>query len=63
MKNKKEPGISGGKKPYVKPEVRKVTLTPEEAVLGFCKTTGKVGPGTSAGNACHIVVNCSGIGS
>lgn len=27
------------KKPYVKPEVKRVMLRPEEAVLGSCKTT------------------------
>ncbi len=27
------------KKPYQKPEIRKVTLRPEEAVLGICKRT------------------------
>ena len=42
MKNKPRIGPDQGKKPYTKPEVRKVTLTPEEAVLGSCKvsTTG-----------------------
>ena len=35
-----------GKKPYHKPEVKKVTLTPTEAVLGGCKASA--GSGTSA---------------
>ncbi len=38
----------GGKKralkPYTKPEIRKVTLKPEEAVLGACKTDSTGGP-------------------
>lgn len=36
------------KKPYVKPEVKQVPLRPEEAVLGFCKTTVVAGPLSSA---------------
>ena len=45
--NKKEAGkeMGGGKKPYQKPEVKKVLLKPEEAVLGNCKTSGSTGPG------------------
>ncbi len=34
------------KKPYHKPEIKKVTLTPTEAVLGGCKASA--GSGTSA---------------
>ena len=36
------------KKPYLKPEVKQVALRPEEAVLGFCKTTVVAGPLSSA---------------
>jgi hypothetical protein len=62
MKNKKEVGVQGGKKPYVKPEVRKVILKPEEAVLGACKTTSKSGPVTSSG--CQPSgIKCSILGS
>jgi hypothetical protein len=32
------------KKPYEKPEVRRVPLRPEEAVLGFCKSVSIAGP-------------------
>lgn len=60
MKNKKEPDVSGGKKPYVKPEVRKITLIAEEAILGFCKKSGGTGPATIS---CGAVIHCSGIGS
>lgn len=35
----------GRKTPYVKPEVKKVPLTPEEAVLAGCKVQGTTGPG------------------
>jgi hypothetical protein len=33
------------KKPYVKPKVVRVQLTPEEVVLGACKSGGGPGPG------------------
>ena len=49
------------KRPYTAPQVRLVELRPEEAVLGFCKTTGPVGPG---GPNCDLaIVACSSIGS
>jgi hypothetical protein len=35
------------KKQYEKPQIKRVELRPEEAVLGFCKTTGQYGPGSS----------------
>ena len=61
MKNKKEVGVQKGKKSYTKPQVRKVTLTPEEAVLGFCKSTGKTGP---VSTGCQPSgVRCYGLGS
>ena len=40
MNDRVKPDAQGQKKPYVKPAVRKVTLIPEEAVLGSCKVTG-----------------------
>jgi hypothetical protein len=33
-----------GKKPYRKPEIRRVELRPQEAVLGGCKTAGQTTP-------------------
>jgi len=33
------------RKPYAKPEVQQVSLRPEEAVLGSCKTAAVSGPG------------------
>ena len=44
MENKSNQDAQGQKKPYTKPEVRKVTLTPEEAVLGSCKVQSGTGP-------------------
>jgi hypothetical protein len=34
-----------GKKRYEKPMLKKVKLDAKCAVLGFCKTTNKLGPG------------------
>jgi hypothetical protein len=48
------------KKPYVRPEVKQVLLRPEEAVLGFCKTTSLAGPLQST---CSFPGPCSGMGS
>lgn len=48
------------KKPYSKPDIKKVPLRPEEAVLGFCKTSGQFGPGSSG---CQTPAPCSGLGS
>ena len=33
------------RKPYLRPELSKVQLRPQEAVLGGCKTMGVGGPG------------------
>lgn len=38
------------KKPYVKPKVARVHLTPEEVVLGACKSMG----GSGAGPLCRL---------
>ena len=32
------------KKPYVKPQIRRVEFRPQEAVLGGCKTSGQTTP-------------------
>ncbi len=44
---------------YAKPVLRRVTLRPEEAVLGNCKSSGGSGPGS--GNC--AVPGCSSVGS
>ena len=56
------PGTEGShtRRSYAKPEMKRVHLKPEEAVLGACKTTGLFGP--TAGD-CRPLGNCSGIGS
>jgi len=50
-----------GKKRYEKPELKKVQLDAKCAVLGFCKTTGKIGPGKS--NCGVPVPRCYAAGS
>jgi len=39
----------GKKKKYEKPEAKRIHLDAKTAVLGFCKTTGSLGP---------LAVNC-----
>ena len=46
---------SGGKKPYSKPVVVRFELRVEEAVLGFCKSSGASGP---SGGSCMNVNPC-----
>jgi hypothetical protein len=48
------------KQPYVKPEVRRVVLRPEEAVLAACKTSKISGPGASR---CNLPSPCSSMRS
>jgi len=50
-----------GKKQYEKPMLKKVKLDAKCAVLGFCKTTGKIGPGRS--NCGVPVPRCFAAGS
>jgi hypothetical protein len=48
------------KKKYETPKVTMISLRPEEAVLGHCKSTTASGP---VGATCTAVSNCSTIGS
>ena len=48
------------KKPYVKPEVTRFPLRPEEAVLGFCKSATAAGP---SGGTCRVSGFCQTAGS
>ena len=50
----------GGKAPYEPPKVIRVSLRPEEAVLGHCKITGAAGP---VSGSCRSVVACRTLGS
>ena len=54
-----EPNGAGGKKPYEPPQLTTISLRPEEAVLGHCKTsTGR----DQCGNPC-ISFLCQNVGS
>jgi len=48
------------KKPYEKPNVTRFPLRPEEAVLGFCKTSSSAG---ASGGTCINVNPCMSLGS
>jgi hypothetical protein len=48
------------RKPYEAPTVTRVSLRPEEAVLGHCKIIGTSGP---VSGSCINVTACSAIGS
>lgn len=48
------------KKPYSKPDIDQVSLRPEEAVLGSCKTTKISGPGQPK---CSTPSACSSLAS
>jgi hypothetical protein len=58
MNHEPEP-IEVKKQKYEPPRVVKVSLRPEEAVLGNCKISGSAGP---VAGSC-VVLTCMGIGS
>jgi len=60
MKDKPTQDKQQPKKPYRKPELRKVPLKPEEAVLGFCKISNGRGPGATN---CAYPIGCYTVGS
>ncbi len=62
MKDKPENGRGKKRKSYARPAVKKVSLTPEEAVLGFCKNASVYGPLNIGYTNCSRVV-CYGQGS
>jgi hypothetical protein len=49
------------KKRYTKPDLARVSLRPEEAVLGNCKMSGSHGP-ASVGD-CSFPAPCNSVGS
>jgi hypothetical protein len=49
-----------GKKIYEPPRVTTISLRPEEAVLGHCKTAGTGGPVSSS---CTFLGPCTTVGS
>jgi hypothetical protein len=48
MKEKQTGGQNNTRAPYQPPQVVRVSLRPEEAVLGHCKVAGSGGPGHSS---------------
>ena len=60
MSEKAEPN-GEQKKTYMKPEAVRISLRPEEAVLGNCKSTAAAGPGGSSN--CTPVGPCFSLGS
>jgi hypothetical protein len=48
------------RKPYEPPKLIRVSLRPEEAVLGHCKITGHAGP---VSGGCGGVLACHSLGS
>jgi hypothetical protein len=59
MERESDPKATG-KRPYQKPELTQVSLRPEEAVLGSCKTKSSSGPGQGT---CRAPAVCSTVGS
>jgi hypothetical protein len=55
-----QPTGQDGKGAYEPPKVIRVSLRPEEAVLGHCKVTGAAGP---VATSCRSVVACRSLGS
>ena len=51
------------KRPYTKPRLEVVSLRPEEAVLGSCKTTSGFFSGPAGSGACNFIFTCSTVGS
>ncbi|HKV25379.1 MAG TPA: hypothetical protein VJN93_12370 [Candidatus Acidoferrum sp.] len=56
----KKPVEQQQKAPYEPPKVIRVSLRPEEAVLGACKITGHAGP---VSGSCRSFVACRTLGS
>jgi len=59
MKDEQKPKTQE-KAPYQPPEVVRVSLRPEEAVLGHCKVTGTTGP---VSGSCKFPTPCPSLGS
>jgi hypothetical protein len=45
---------------YEAPKIIRVSLRPDEAVLGHCKVTGSAGP---VSGSCRSIVSCKTLGS
>ena len=54
MKTDKDRSKKKSKKSYKKPELKKVTLAPDEAVLGNCKQSGSTSSSNIPTQICEI---------
>lgn len=55
--------LSRVKEAYEPPQLTRISLRPEEAVLGHCKISGGTGP-TQSNSPCEILLGgCQSIGS
>jgi hypothetical protein len=54
MKTEKDRSKKKAKKSYRKPELKKVTLAPDEAVLGNCKQSGSTSSSNIPTQICEI---------
>jgi hypothetical protein len=61
MNDDSQKEIGRPKRPYKSPELVRIPLRAEEAVLGHCKKSGIGGPGATT--SCHPVGNCHSQGS
>lgn len=52
-----------GRATYETPKLTKISLRPEEAVLGHCKMSGGTGPTQTAGPCDILLAGCRSIGS
>jgi hypothetical protein len=60
MSEKVKANKKKAKSGYVRPQVVRVSLRPEEAVLGHCKVTGVTGP---ISGSCGSPLRCKTFGS
>ena len=58
-KHNNQDTINENRKPYIKPQIERVMLVPDEAVLAICKIGSDTGPGPVAG--CINIGPCSDI--
>lgn len=54
---------NSAKKSYQAPEVVRVSLRPEEAVLGHCKVPGAAGPASGSSTCSKFGLRCNSLGS
>jgi hypothetical protein len=52
-----------GKRKYVPPKITIISLRPEEAVLGNCKSTSGLSGPSNSGTGCALPTACPVVGS